>query len=203
MANKGSSTAHSIAINAIANARQNTRQYRFQMENNETVEEGAIFIDPSARDHPQKKAHAALLDYHEEVNQPEYTKKVNDLWQENLKNEAGHDIRIDVPNNDEVTRVVKDPTRTDAVLPTRDELETKTEKISLEMLGRRWSGRSLTVNIVADSPYYDVEKKSVQLRMWLPPKAIKAAYSQLNSVLSRISLLAKTDAPIEYDPDPV
>ena len=203
MTNSGSSTAHSIAVNAITNARQNTRQYRFMMEQDDSIDEDAIFVNPNNSDHPQRKAHAALMDYHEEVNQPEYVQKVNEIWQEKLKDEAGHDLTIEVPKHDRIKRTVEDPTDVGKIVPDRDEIETKTESISLEVLGHRWSGRSVMIEVHSDLPYYDTTDQVQQVRLWLPPKVIKAAYSQLNSVLSRISLLAKTDAPVEHDPDPI
>src|SRR6056297_1184973 len=98
MSNKrnSSSTAHSIAVRSIAEARQNTRKYRLSMEKDDSISEDAIFVNPDDRQHPQKLAHAALIDFHEEVNQPEYTQKTMEIWTENLTDEAGRDIEIQV-----------------------------------------------------------------------------------------------------------
>lgn len=198
-----SRSAHGAAIQALTNARQNTRNYRFLMEKSDRVVEDAIFIDPDDDNHPQKLAHAALIDYHEEVNQPEYTVKMNKLWQKDLAGQGGNPITIEVPREDRVRKVVTDED-INSVLPDRSELETREETISLETLSHKWSGRSLEVEIERDSAYYEVPEPRVEtVRLWLPPKAIKAAYRQLNSALSKIGLLAQTSAPVEHDPDPI
>lgn len=196
-------SAHGAAIKALTDARQNTRNYRFLMEKSDRVVEDAIFIDPDDDNHPQKLAHAALIDFHEEVNQPEYTVKMNDVWQETLSGQDGEEITVEVPREDRVRKVATDDD-INSVLPDREGIDTKTEHVSLESLSHRWSGRCITVVVEQDSPYYASSgTREKKVRVWLPPKAIKAAYRQLNSALSKIGLLAQTSAPVEHDPDPI
>lgn len=208
MANRsenGGATAHSAAIKALSDARQNTRKYRYLMERSDRVVENAIFADPGDSEHPQKLAHSAVIDYHEEVNQPEYTVKMNDLWQENLTGQNGKDITIEVPEADRVTKTVGHADGLENIVPDRGELDTTEETVSLENLVHRWSGRHLTVEVTVDSPYHESsgDTREEIMRLWLPPKAIKAAYRQLNSALSKIGLLAQTTAPVEHDPEPI
>lgn len=203
MSDQQSTTAHSAAIQALTDARQNTRKYVFLMERSDNVSEDAVFVDPNVSDHPQKLAHSAVLDFQREVSQPEYTLKMDNIWQENLTDDAGNDIEIEVPEDNATVR--KSVTDGDSsVLPDRSEIDTRTETVSLESLSHRWSGRSITVIVEKDSPYYpSSDPEASELRVWLPPKAIKPAYDQLNSALSKIGLLAQTSAPVEHDPDPV
>jgi len=207
MANRsdsGGATAHSAAIKALSNARQNTRQYCYLMERSDDVVEDAIFVDQSNSEHPQKLAHAAVIDYHEEVNQPEYTVKMNDLWQENLTGQDGNEITVKVPRQDHVTQTVDTVEDLENIVFDRGELETTEETVSLENLVHRWSGRHLTAEVAVNSPYRESGNAPEEIvRLWLPPKAIKAAYRQLNSALSKIGLLAQTSAPVEHDPEPI
>jgi len=203
MSDGKSRTAHSAAISALTNARQNTRQQVFQMERSDRVSEHAIFVSPDIKDHPQKHAHAAVMDFQMEIGQPEYTVKMNDLWSQNLKRADGSDIEIDVPESGTTVEKTVASNR-ESVLPDRSEINTQTEHVSLETLAHKWSGRNVTVEVMYDSPYHSRSQKDEQeLRVWLPPVVIKAAYRQLNSALSKIGLLAQTSAPVEHDPDPV
>lgn len=203
MSDQQAASAHSAALKAITDARRNTRNYRFLMEKSDRVQDDAIFVDPNEDKHPQKLAHAALIDFQQELAQPEYTVMMNDVWSETLSDDAGKDIEIEVPKNETVTKVIGSRGDPENVLPERRNIETKTESLSLETLSHKWSGRTITVQIEWDSPYYANSDKTRTVRLWLPPKAIKVAYSQLNSALSKIGLLANTSAPIERDPDPI
>lgn len=203
MSKNQSTTAHSRAIQALTDARQNTRQYRFYLERADNIQDDAIFIQNDSDQDPHKLAHAALIDFYEEVNQPEYTIKVENLWQENLKDRAGHDIKIDVPKERVIEKTVTDQTGINNFVPDRSDIETKAETVSLETLGHRWSNRTIKVRVTVDSPYYAAENRTETVKLWLPPKAIREAYSQLNSALSKIGLLAQTSAPIEHDPEPI
>lgn len=198
-----STTAHSAAISAISDARQNTRKYIYAMERSDRVQWDAIFVDPDEPEHPQKMAHAALMDFHGQVGQSEYIIKVDQLWQDNLEEPNGDSIEVQVPANDPVEITVDDKNGVDNMLPDRDDIETTAETVSLEMLHYRWSGRSVDVHATVDSPYYNADARKETLRLWLPPKAIVAAYDRLNDALSKLNLLAKTEAPIEHDPDPI
>lgn len=198
-----SSSAHGAAIRALTDARQNTRKYRFLMERSDRVVEDAIFIDPDDQQHPQKLAHASVLDFHEELAQPEYTVMMDDIWSADLEASNGHAIEIEVPRKETVEKTVTGKAEPDSLLPDRDEIATKTETVSLETLAHKWSGRTITVVATWDSPYHNRDETSEEIRVWLPPKAIKAAYSQLNSALSKIGLLANTTVPLERDPDPI
>lgn len=203
MSNQQGTNAHTAAVKAITNARQNTRNYRFLMEKSDRVQEDAIFVDPRDDNHPQKLAHASLIDFQEELSQPEYTVMMDDIWTATLSGSDGHDIEIEVPKNDTITKVIQAENDQENILPDRNSIETKTETVKLETLAHKWSGRTITVDVERDSPYYPDEGETHTVRLWLPPKAIKAAYSQLNSALSKIGLLANTTAPIEHDPNPI
>jgi len=203
MSENQAGSAHSAALQAITKARQNTRNYRFLMEKSDRVQDDAIFVDPDEDQHPQKLAHAALIDFQQELAQPEYTVMMDDIWSATLEDDAGNPIRIEVPEEDTVTKVIGSRENPENVLPSRDSIETTKETVSLETLPHKWSGRTITVQIDWDSPYYADSERTQTVRVWLPPKAIKAAYSQLNSALSKIGLLANTSAPIERDPDPI
>lgn len=203
MSEQQAASAHSAALKAITDARQNTRNYRFLMEKSDRVQDDAIFVAPGEEKHPQKLAHAALIDFQQELAQPEYTVMMDDVWRETLTDETGDEIQIDVPKQDTIKKAIGSRDDPENVLPERDSIETKTETLSLETLPYKWSGRTITVRIEWDSPYYSDTDRTRTVRLWLPPKAIKAAYSQLNSALSKIGLLANTSAPIERDPDPI
>jgi len=199
----GNGGAHGRAIQAITEARQNTRRYIYEMERSDDVRENAIFVDRYRENHPQKIAHAALLDYHAEVDQPEYHIHADEEWVADLSDERGHPITITVPKDDVVTKTVTESSGIKNITPSLSDIPTQEETLSLENLGYRWSGRQITVNVLIDSPYRIETESTELLRLWLPPRAVKAAYSQLNTVLSRIGLLAQTKAPIEHDPDPI
>lgn len=203
MSDQQAASAHTAALKAITDARQNTRNYRFLMERSDHVQDDAVFVNPNDDQHPQKLAHAALIDFQQELAQPEYTVMMDDLWRETLTDDAGNKIKISVPKHDTVTKTIDAASNGANVLPERDSIETQEETLSLETLPHKWSGRTVTVKIEFDSPYHADKDKRQTVRLWLPPKAIKAAYSQLNSALSKIGLLANTSAPIERDPDPI
>jgi len=199
--NADSNSAHRRAIEALSDARQHVRRYRFEMER-AALPADQIFIADEHPDHPQKNYHAAVMDYHEEVNQPEYLTMLNDLWQESLTNPKGETLTVEVPANSHVEKTV---TETDIgdMTPSLAGIDTKQEPVSLETLGYRWSGREIVVTARVDSPYRKAETQTQSVRVWLPPKLLKAVYSQLNACLSKIGLLAKTRAPVEHDPDPI
>lgn len=196
-----SSSAHNRAVQALTDARQHVRQYVFELER-ASVPDSQIFVQTDHPNHPQKNAHAALMDYYQEINQVEYIVMFDDLWQENLTDAAGNDLAVEVPKNDRVTKTVTEETIGN-MIPDMDEIDTKSEPVSLEMLGYRWAGRELTVEAKVDSPYRDADTTVETVRLWLPPKFIKAAYDHLNNCLSKVGLLANTRAPIEKDPDPI
>lgn len=203
MSDQQAASAHSAALKAITDARRNTRNYRFLMEKSDRVQDDAVFVDPSEDNHPQKLAHSAVIDFQQELAQPEYTVMMNDIWSEKLSDDTGDEIEIEVPREESVKKVIGSREDPENVLPERENIETKTETLSLETLSHRWSGRTITVHIEWDSPYYADNDETRTVRLWLPPKAIKVAYSQLNSALSKMGLLADTSAPIERDPDPI
>lgn len=199
----GATSAHGAAMRALTDARLNTRKYKIMLERSDKVSEDAIFVDPDEQKHPQKLAHASVLDFYEELAQPGYTVMMDKIWSSELEASNGHPIQIEVPRHDTVQKVIEGESESDSLLPDRGELETKTETVSLEQLSHKWSGRTVTVVATWDSPYETRKEHRQTVRLWLPPKAIKAAYSQLNSALEKIGLLANTTAPLERDPDPI
>jgi len=202
MTRNESSSAHNRAIEALSNARQHARQYVFELER-ANVPANKIFDQSRSPNTAQKSAHAALMDFWQEVNQVEYIVMFDDLWAEELTDAAGNELEVTVPKNDTVEKVVDESTGIDNMIPDLDRVETKQETVSLERLGYKWAGRTITVTADVESPYRDAEQKTEPVRMWLPPMFIKAAYSQLNDCLSQVGLLANTSAPIEKDPDPI
>lgn len=199
MAKNESNSAHNRAIQALSDARQHVRAYRFELEK-ANVPDDQVFVQ--AEQHPQKNMHAALLDYYEEVNEPEYILMMEDIWRENLSDERGRDVKVRVPKNNVVEKTVTEGTINN-MIPDLEKIETKEETVSLETLGFRWAGRSVTVRANIDSPYRDDAEKVQEVRLWMPPKILRAAYSQLNSALSKIGLLAQTRAPVDHDPEPI
>lgn len=198
MSQNQSSTAHTRAVQAIADARQHVRRYRFELER-ATVSEDNIFV--AVENHPQKAAHAALMDYYEEVAQSEYIRLFGDVWQNELTDAAGNEITITVPKKQRVTVELSRERR--SIIPNLNNIETKEETPNLERLRYRWAGRTIEVHAKDNSPYMTESDFTETLRLWMPPKLIKAAYSQLNDALSTVGLLAQTRAPIEHDPEPV
>lgn len=196
-----SSSAHSKAVQALSDARQHVRKYHFDLERLD-VPDDRIFVPGSNPNHAQKSAHAALMDFYAEINQVEYILMFDDLWKEDLTDAAGDDLTVEVPANETVTKTVDEDTIGNMV-PDLGDIETKEETVSLESLGYKWAGRSITVQAKVDSPYRQADTNTETVRLWLPPKFIRAAYSQLNDCLSKVGLLAKTSAPIEKDPDPI
>jgi len=201
MTRNESNSAHNRAVQALSDARQHVRKYHFDLERT-NVPEDQIFINSENPNHPQKNAHAALMDYYSEINQVEYISMFNKLWAEELTDAAGNELTVEVPRNTTVTKTV-DEGDIQNMIPDMDSIETRTETVSLERLGYKWSGRTITVEATVESPYSDVTRQVEQVRLWLPPKFIKAAYSKINDCLSKVGLLAKTSAPIEKDPDPI
>jgi hypothetical protein len=201
MSNSEGSTAHARAVQAISEARQHVRRYRFELER-ATVPEDQIFIGSDDPNHPQKNAHAALMDYYEEVAQSEYIRKYGDTWLEELTDAAGNEIEIEVPKK-RVVEMTVDEENIDSLVPSLDNLETKVETPNLERLRYRWAGRQVTIKATVDSPYRQEDTITRTRRLWMPPKLMKAAYSQLNDALSQVNLLAQTSAPVDYDPDPI
>lgn len=202
MSRNESNSAHSQAVQAISGARQHVRKYHFDLERS-NVPDDQIFVQSTNPDHPQKNAHAALMDYYSEINQVEYIVMFDDLWQEEFTDAAGNELTVTVPKEETVTKTVNERTGINNMIPDMGEIETREENLSLERLSHKWAGRTITVEATVDSPYRDTEQQVEQVRLWLPPKFIKAAYSQLNDCLSQVGLLAKTKAPIDKDPDPI
>lgn len=204
MSRKGtdSNSAHTKAVQALSDARQHVRKYRFELER-ANVPDDQIFVASDHPNHPQKNAHSALLDYYEEINQAEYILMVDEMWSDDLTDAAGNEIEVTVPRNDVVTKTVDEKTGVNNMIPNLSETPTKEESVSLETLGYKWAGRTITVKAEVDSPYHNRDTKTEPVRLWMPPKLIKAAYSSLNDALSKIGLLAKTRAPVEHDPDPI
>lgn len=201
MARQESNSAHNRAVQAISDARQHVRKYLFDLER-ANIPEDQIFVQSDNPDHPQKLVHAALMDYWGQVNKVEYIMMFDDLWHETLTDAAGHDLEVEVPRYDHVTKTVTEG-NIDNMVPDMDTIETKTTTTSLEMLAHKWAGRSITVEARVESPYRDVSAQTEQLRLWMPPKIIKAANAKIDDCLSKVGLLAKTSAPIEKDPDPI
>lgn len=201
MSNDTTSTAHGRAVQAIADARQHVRRYRFELERS-NVPEDQVFVAVDDPNHPQKNAHAALMDYYEEVAQSDYIRKYGDTWLENLEDASGNEVKIVVPKNDVVEMSI-DEGNINSFVPDLDDLETKVETPNLERLRYRWAGRQVTVKGRVNSPYRHTDTITKIRRLWMPPKLMKAAYSQLNDALSEVNLLAQTSAPVDYDPDPI
>lgn len=201
MSRNKSTTAHSKAINALSSARKHVRKYRFDLER-ANVPETQIFVTSEDPNHPQKNAHAALMDYYEEVNQVEYIVMFDDIWSEDITDAAGNELTVTVPKETTVTKTVTEKD-VDDMVPNLNDIETKEETLSLERLGYLWGGREITVKAKVDSAYRKAGEQVETVRLWLPPLFIKAAYSQLNNCLSKVGLLAQTSAPIEKDPDPI
>jgi len=202
MSRNESSSAHNHAVQAISDARQHVRKYHFNLER-ANVPDDQVFVASDHPDHPQKNAHAALMDYYAEINQVEYIVMFDDIWQEEFTDAAGNTIKVEVPKKDTVTKTVDERTGVDNMIPDMDDIATTTEAVSLERLGYKWAGRNIRVEAKVDSPYRDSDSRVETVRLWLPPKFIKAAYHKLNDCLSKVGLLAKTSAPIEKDPDPI
>lgn len=196
-----SNTAHSRAIDAIASARQHVRKYRFDLERANVPEE-QIFVASDNPNHPQKNAHAALMDYFEEVNQVEYVRMFDELWAEPLKDAGGNPITITVPAEGHVTKTVTEESIGN-MIPDMAEIKTREETLPMETLAHKWAGRTITVTAEIDSPYRVGDAVTEEVRLWMPPKIIKAGYSRINDALSKVNLLAKTSAPVEHDPDPI
>lgn len=201
MTRQESNSAHNRAVQAISDARTHVRKYHFDLER-ANVPDDQIFVRSDSPNHPQKTAHAALMDYYREINQTEYILMFDDLWKEELEDAAGNELTVQVPKATTVEKTVTEGD-IDNMIPDLDSIETTAEPVSLERLGYKWAGRTITVEATVDSPYRKTDRQVEQIRLWLPPKFIKAAYDQINDCLSKVGLLAKTSAPIEHDPDPI
>jgi hypothetical protein len=202
MSQQQSNSAHGKAVQALSDARQHVRKYHFELER-ANVPEDQIFVQEENPNHPQKSAHAALMDFYQEINQAEYILMFDDIWKGKISDAAGNPITVAVPASDRVTKTVNERTGVDNMVPSFADIDTREETVSLESLAHKWAGRTITVRAEIDSPYHASDTMTKTVRMWLPPKLIKAAYSSLNDCLSKVGLLAKTSAPIEKDPDPI
>ena len=137
--------------------------------------------------HPQKQAHSHLLGYHQLIANKEYTVRAQDMWQEELKDRAGHTYEVTVPAN----RVVD----LDADTLTLDSIETTTEALSLETLHYRWGLRSIEVRHERRDSWSGAVTNTSRERVWLPPKGIQLAFEQLEDVRAKIGLAAELGTP--------
>jgi len=168
MSRNESSSAHNHAVQAISDARQHVRKYHFNLER-ANVPDDQVFVASDHPDHPQKNAHAALMDYYAEINQVEYIVMFDDIWKEEFTDAAGNTLEVTVPKNETVEKHVNERTGVENMTPDLDLIETTTEALSLERLSHKWAGRNITVEATVDSPYRDEQSRVEAVRMWLPP----------------------------------
>jgi len=194
-----SGSAHQQAVKSLVEARQNARKHVFELERQDTPP-GQIFVNTNHPEHPHKSAHAAIVDYYNEVDHPENTVKVDKKWRETLSDAAGNDIEVTVPRNANVTQTVNEET-VGNFIPSMDRIETKTETVKLDTFGHKWSGRSIIVQAKVDSPYRTDDMSEKDVRLWTPPVLIKAVYKQLNACLGKLGLLTNPDTPMANKPE--
>lgn len=194
--NNDHSISHVQTVNQIIEAQQATWKAIMRLRGKDDINPDGVFVDPDAfkRVHPQKKAHAYLLSYHNTLANKTYWVKARDLWQENLTTDDGDEYTVTVPDTDiaEVEGEI-----------TLEKMPTTEEQISLEMLNHRWSMRHITVEQVTRDSYYGAQTERVRKRIWLPPRALNLAFEQLEEVRTKIKLGADVKAPAWRSEEPL
>lgn len=186
--NENHSVSHIRTVQQIIEAVQATWKALMKLRGEDNINPDGVFVnsDKYRRSHPQKKAHALLLGYHNTLANKTYWVKARDLWQENLLEANGDEYTITVPESDTVS--------VDGNVEI-DKMDTKEEPINLEMLNRRWSMRYIKVEQIQKDSFYGAQTETVQKRLWLPPKALNLAFEQLEEVRTKIKLGADVKAP--------
>lgn len=186
--NQDHSVSHVKTVQQIMEAQVATWKALMRLRSEDEVNPDGVFVDADAfrRVHPQKKAHAYLLGYHNTLANKTYWVKARDLWQENLTTDTGEEYTITAPDTDsvEIQGKVK-----------LEKMPTREEPISLEMLNRRWSMRHITVHKVVKDSFAGAQTETMQKRVWLPPRAMNLAFEQLEEVRTKIKLGADVKAP--------
>lgn len=186
--NDDKSVSHSSAIRQIVNSAEKTWQALLQLQAADDINPDGVFVDPNPqRMHPQKQAHSHLLGYHQLIANKEYTVRAQDMWEQELEDDAGHVYQIEVPKAHTV--------HIDGDDVTLDDIETREEPLSLETLHWQWGLRYIEVVSELRGSYGDRETTVNRKRIWLPPKGIQLAFEQLEDVRAKIGLGAELGTP--------
>lgn len=187
--NDDESASHTSSVRQIIEAAHNTWQALLQLQASDDVNPDGVFVQTHdyGSIHPQKKAHSHLIGYHQLIANKAYTVRAQNMWEAELKTEAGKIYQIDVPASETVYL-------DDESLELAN-VKTVTETLTLEQLNHRWGMRYITVERLSRGSWGDSEKTVEQRRLWLPPKGIELAFEQLEDVRAKIGLSADLGTP--------
>lgn len=191
--------AHSQAIQVIANARENCRSAVLRLEAFDDIKPETVFATGDGdRPHLQHLAHAHLLDFHGQLAPKKYSDKASDIWEEQI-------AVVRVPE-EAVIESVDDGESPDAGATVRvegddwqDAIIWDDEPLRLSTLHKIWNMRLLTVEHHQHKRHTGGDDDTIKRRMWLPPKAARPIYDQLNAVLADLGLLMDVELQTAID----
>lgn len=191
MASENDASAnHSETVRQVLQSAQRTWEACLNLEAADDINPDGVFVP--AQDygdmHPQKAAHTHLLGYHQLIANKAYTVRAQDLWTEEVTDEAGHAIEVAVPATD---HIYLDAGESLAI----GNVPTETETITLETLHHKWSQRAVTVESRERGSWGDQLGETTTRRVWLSPRAIVAAFDQLEDVRAKIGFGADLPTP--------
>lgn len=171
--------AHSNYIHAIAEARQNCREWVYRVERMPSIDpENSLMADK-----PQRELHSAVLDYYSFI-QP-FSDDLSQTWSEQLEHPE-----------------TKEPIWFDNPVPGEDGLQLNEEAVKLYGFGDFFTLRTIEwTESVFDEEHGQISQ-SRQARVWIPPKVATAVYHQLNSCLKKLNLAADIEAVAGHDTPP-
>lgn len=191
--------AHSQAIQVIANARENCRNAVLRLEAFDDIKPESVFaVGDGDRPHLQHLAHAHLLDFHGQLAPAKYSDKASDLWEEEIET-------VRVPEEAVVETIDNGATPDNGATiradgeDWQDAIKWGDEPLRLSTLHKVWNMRLLMVEQREWRRHHGEEINVIQRRMWLPPKAARPIYDQLNAVLADLGLLMDVELQTAID----
>jgi len=185
--------AHQSAITDILQSRRNALQWLMKLSVSQNIDWESPIIHENGTQftqHPQRPAHGYTLLYAQNVANKSYWAQEKDLFTKPIKTPTGDTYHAEVPVQQEYN-IFTSEYDTNALTPTLSDLETEQEPITLETLNYKWQNRQVDVMVHFQSPYSDVEQQSMQIDLWLPPKAISLAFQQLDQLAASLDFLAE------------
>lgn len=191
--NRQPNAAHQSAISDILQSRRQALQWlmKLSVAKNIDWESPIIHTNPTQfGQHPQRPAHGYTLLYAQNVANKSYWAQEKDLFIGDIKTPKGDTYHATVPVQQDY-HIETTEYHTSNLSPTLSDLETEEEPVSLETLNYKWQNRQVDVTVHFNSPYSDVKRDTLQIDLWLPPKAISLAFQQLDELAASLDFLAE------------
>lgn len=185
--------AHQSAVSDILISRRQALQWLMKLSVAKNIDWESPIIRHNTTQfsqHPQRPAHGYTLLYAQNVANKSYWPQEKELFTESIKTPDGDVYKAEVPVQQDYQITTTDYDVSN-LSPTLEELETKSEDLSLETLNYYWQNRQVNVTVHFESPYTDVETREMQIDLWLPPKAISLAFKQLDELAASLDFLAE------------